>query len=182
MLPGSEGAGAGRLLGFNQRFVKPARRLGGQDAREHLQRGGVLMRAGVHVIGHAHHADIANWGMGWDSTGPVEVEGKGDYPATGIWNAATTYHFVAKYQGGVEMHVANGGNAGIQSGTKWIGENGNWVWVDRGGLDAAAAAWDAARAAAGDAAWDAARAAAMAAARAAAWSAAPRRTSRRRTR
>jgi hypothetical protein len=84
-----------------------------------------------------HHADIANWGMGWDSTGPIEVEGKGDYPATGIWNAATSYHFVAKYPGGVEMHVANGGNAGIQGGTKWIGENGNWVWVDRGGLDAA---------------------------------------------
>ncbi len=83
-----------------------------------------------------HHADIANWGMGWDSTGPTEVEGKGEYPTEGIWNAATTYHFVAKYKGGVEMHVANGGNAGIRSGTKWIGENGNWVWVDRGGLEA----------------------------------------------
>ena len=64
-----------------------------------------------------HHADIANWGMGWDSTGPMEVEGKGEYPTEGIWNAATTYHFVAKYKGGVEMHVANGGNAGIRSGT-----------------------------------------------------------------
>jgi len=83
-----------------------------------------------------HHADIANWGMGWDSTGPMEVEGKGDYPLEGIWNAATTYHFVAKYKGGVEMHVANSGNANIRSGTKWIGENGNWVWVDRGGLEA----------------------------------------------
>ncbi len=83
-----------------------------------------------------HHADIANWGMGWDSTGPMEIEGKGEYPTEGIWNAATTYHFIAKYKNGVEMHVANGGNAGIRSGTKWIGENGNWVWVDRGGLDA----------------------------------------------
>ena len=34
------------------------------------------------------------------------------------------------------MHVANGGNEGIRSGTKWIGENGSWVWVDRGGLEA----------------------------------------------
>jgi predicted dehydrogenase len=83
-----------------------------------------------------HHADIANWGMGWDSAGPIEVEGKGEYPATGIWNAATSYHFVAKYPGGVEMHVANGGNAGIRPGTKWIGEGGQWVWVDRGGLEA----------------------------------------------
>ncbi len=83
-----------------------------------------------------HHADIAQWGMGWDKTGPTEIEGKGDYPTEGIWNAATTYHFVCKSPGGVEMHVANGGNAGIRGGTKWIGENGNWVWVDRGGLEA----------------------------------------------
>lgn len=83
-----------------------------------------------------HHADIANWGMGWDNTGPIEVEGTGEYPQEGIWNAATTYYFVAKYRGGAEMHVANGGNKGIRSGTKWIGENGKWVWVDRGGLEA----------------------------------------------
>lgn len=83
-----------------------------------------------------HHADIANWGMGWDSTGPISVEGTGEYPPEGIWNAATTYHFVATYKGGVEMHVANGGNQGIRGGTKWIGENGHWVWVDRGGLEA----------------------------------------------
>jgi predicted dehydrogenase len=83
-----------------------------------------------------HHADIAHWGMGWDSTGPQEIEGTGQYPETGIWDAATVYHFICKYKGGVEMHVANGGNAGIRGGTKWIGENGHWVWVDRGGLDA----------------------------------------------
>lgn len=83
-----------------------------------------------------HHADIAHWGMGWDTTGPQEIEGKGEYPTQGIWNAATTYHFICKYKGGVEMHVANGGNAGIRGGTKWIGENGNWIWVDRGGLEA----------------------------------------------
>ena len=83
-----------------------------------------------------HHGDIAHWGMDWDTTGPQEIEGTGSYPDTGIWDAATTYHFVCKYAGGVEMHVANGGNAGVRGGTKWIGENGNWIWVDRGGLDA----------------------------------------------
>jgi predicted dehydrogenase len=83
-----------------------------------------------------HHADIAHWGMDWDRTGPVEVEGTGNYPDTGIWDAATTYHFVAKYANGIEMHVANGGNANIRGGTKWYGENGKWVWVDRGRLDA----------------------------------------------
>ena len=27
-----------------------------------------------------HHIDIAHWGMGMDNTGPVEIEGKGEYP------------------------------------------------------------------------------------------------------
>ncbi len=83
-----------------------------------------------------HHADIAHWGMGWDNTGPLEVEGSATYPKEGIWDAATTYHFVAKYADGTEMHVANWGNQGIRGGTKWIGENGHWVWCDRGGLEA----------------------------------------------
>jgi hypothetical protein len=34
------------------------------------------------------------------------------------------------------MHVANGGNKGVRGGTKWIGEDGRWIWVDRGGLEA----------------------------------------------
>ena len=83
-----------------------------------------------------HHGDIAHWGMGWDNNGPIEIEGSGKYPTEGIWDAATEYYFVCKYRGGVEMHVANGGNKGIRGGTKWIGENGNWIWVDRGGLEA----------------------------------------------
>lgn len=83
-----------------------------------------------------HHGDIAHWGMGWDNTGPIEIEGTGEYPTSGIWDAATRYYFVATYRGGVEMHVANGGNQGIRGGTKWIGADGRWVWVDRGGIDA----------------------------------------------
>lgn len=84
-----------------------------------------------------HHGDIAHWGMGWDNSGPLEVEGYAEYPSQGIWDAPTVYHFVAKYLGGVEMHVANVGNAGvpgIRSGTRWIGDNGHWIWVDRGAL------------------------------------------------
>jgi predicted dehydrogenase len=83
-----------------------------------------------------HHGDIAHWGMGWDETGPIEIEGVGRYPESGIWDAATEYYFTARYRGGVDMIVANGGNRGIRGGTKWIGANGNWIWVDRGGIDA----------------------------------------------
>lgn len=118
-------------------WVGPSRWLPYCDQRTHwnwrwqLDYGGGQMMDWI-----GHHADIAHWGMDWDNTGPVEIEGSGKYPDKGIWDAATTYHFVALYSGGIEMHVANGGNAGIRGGTKWIGEDGKWVWVDRSGLDA----------------------------------------------
>jgi predicted dehydrogenase len=84
-----------------------------------------------------HHGDIAHWGMGWDNTGPIEIEPvQATYPPDGIWDAATSYHFIGRYRGGAEMHVANDGNGGIGHGTKWISADGSWVWVDRGFLDA----------------------------------------------
>ncbi len=80
-----------------------------------------------------HHVDIAHWGMGWDHTGPVSIEGHADWPREGIWDAPTRYRYTARYSDGTEMVVASYGVAG---GTKWIGERGDWVWVNRGGMDA----------------------------------------------
>lgn len=37
------------------------------------------------------------------------------------------------------MHVANAGNQNIRMGTRWIGQDGRWVWVDRGGLESSPA-------------------------------------------
>ncbi len=81
-----------------------------------------------------HHVDIAHWGMGMDRTGPVEIDGVGEYPKTGLWNSAYRYRINTKYANGIKMIIA-GGHDDIRSGTKWIGENG-WVWVNRGGIDA----------------------------------------------
>jgi predicted dehydrogenase len=80
-----------------------------------------------------HHLDIAHWGLGFDYAGPVEVSGVGEFPASGIYNAARRYRVEAKYADGTPIVIA-GGHADIQSGTKWIGEYG-WVWVDRGGFE-----------------------------------------------
>jgi len=71
--------------------------------------------------------------MGWDHTGPVSIEGSADWPREGIWDTPTRYRYTARYQDGTEMVVSSYGVAG---GTKWIGENGDWVWVNRGGMDA----------------------------------------------
>jgi hypothetical protein len=81
-----------------------------------------------------HHGDIAHWGLDFDNTGPLEVEGSGDLPpANALWNTGQHYRFELKYPGGVTMTVA-GGHPDIKMGTKWIGTEG-WVWVDRDGFD-----------------------------------------------
>ena len=87
----------------------------------------------------AHHCDIANWGMGTEYTGPIEVQGAGEYPMDGLYNAATNYRFECKYAPGASP-VAPDGFTMIMSnkergGAKWEGSDG-WVWVDRGGIDA----------------------------------------------
>ena len=94
-----------------------------------------------------HHGDIAHWGLGFDLSGPSEIEGIGDFPPkSAIWNTATSYRVectykkeVTQYPVDVSMIIA-GGNPEIKSGTKWIGTDG-WVWVDRGGFDASNPAW-----------------------------------------
>ncbi|MBN2377598.1 MAG: Gfo/Idh/MocA family oxidoreductase [Sedimentisphaerales bacterium] len=80
-----------------------------------------------------HHIDIAHWGMGWDYTGPVEIEGRGNYPTDGFYNVPTEYKFTCKYENGLVMTVADGSQ--LQGGAKWYGEKG-WVHVDRGRLNA----------------------------------------------
>jgi predicted dehydrogenase len=94
-----------------------------------------------------HHGDIAHWGLGFDLTGPSEIEGHGEFPpANAAWNTATTYRIECKYRKeithypvDVAMTIA-GGYPEIGSGTKWIG-TGGWVWVDRNGFDASNPAW-----------------------------------------
>ena len=80
-----------------------------------------------------HHCDIAHWGMDTEYTGPVEIEGHGDYPRDGLWNTATTYRFECKYTNGVTMIVEN--DSDNPRGVKFEGTDG-WVFISRKELDA----------------------------------------------
>jgi predicted dehydrogenase len=77
-----------------------------------------------------HHCDIAHWGLDFDSVGPTEVSGQGEFPpADAVWNTCTKYRLELQYPKGINMTMA-GGHDDIKRGTKWIGTDG-WVWVDR---------------------------------------------------
>jgi myo-inositol 2-dehydrogenase/D-chiro-inositol 1-dehydrogenase len=51
----------------------------------------------------AHLNDIAQWGNGTDRTGPVEVEGSGEYPRDGLWNVLLSFEVQYKYANGVKL-------------------------------------------------------------------------------
>lgn len=87
-----------------------------------------------------HHCDIAHWGLGFDQTGPLEIEGHGEFPpADAVWNTCTKYYITLKYPQDITMIIA-GGHRDIRGGAKWIGTDG-WVWVNRGDFDASNQDW-----------------------------------------
>ena len=118
------------------RWLGPAAEMPYREACVHINWRWNLNYGGGQLMDWiGHHVDIAHWGMGWDASGPVSVEGVGEYPPrTDPFNAATRYKVHAVYPDGTPMTIA-GGYAEIKSGTKWIGDKG-WVWVDRGKSDA----------------------------------------------
>ena len=77
-----------------------------------------------------HHVDIAHWGLGFDNSGPSEIEGHGEFPnPNALWNTCTKYRIEYKYPQDITMIVA-GGYDDIKSGTKWTSGTDGWVWVD----------------------------------------------------
>ena len=79
-----------------------------------------------------HHPDCAQWGMGTELTGPIEIRNaKGVFPPDELWNTATEYTFEAVYENGVTMIVSNKEKMGVTfEGTK------GKIHVDRGKLEA----------------------------------------------
>ncbi len=58
---------------------------------------GMITNWGTHLI------DIAQWGLDADDTGPVEVQGKGVYPQSGLWNVLLSFEVEYRYANGVRM-------------------------------------------------------------------------------
>ncbi len=78
----------------------------------------------------AHYLDIAQWGNDADDTGPVEIEGKGDFPESGLFTTSKKADITYTYANGVKLLLKTGGG-----NTRFEGSEG-WVFVSRGKIDA----------------------------------------------
>lgn len=75
----------------------------------------------------AHHFDIVQWALGMDDSGPVEIEGKGIFPESGLFNTALQMDIRYRYANGEEIHCVTGTGSGdiCFEGTEGV------LWVSR---------------------------------------------------
>jgi len=81
----------------------------------------------------AHHNDIAQWGLGTEFTGPVQIEGWGDFPRDGLWDVHGDFAIDYTYADGTVVNCAS--SARNRQGVRFEGEDG-WIFVCRGSWDA----------------------------------------------
>jgi predicted dehydrogenase len=81
----------------------------------------------------SHHIDSAHWAMNTELTGPVEIWGKAEFPAKGLWDVHGIFTTEALYANGVHMIVSNE----LPNGIKFEGTEG-WIFVTRGNYRATA--------------------------------------------
>jgi predicted dehydrogenase len=73
----------------------------------------------------AHYLDIGQWALDMDDSGPVSVEGHGEFPSSGLFTNCTNVNFTVRYANGVPMHCRTRFEGG---GTvRFVGERG---WLD----------------------------------------------------
>lgn len=78
----------------------------------------------------SHMYDIAQWGLGVDSTGgPVSIQATGEFPDRGHFDVHVGYSGEAVYANGVVLASRNGG-----AGVRFVTENG-WAYCSRGKMD-----------------------------------------------
>jgi hypothetical protein len=76
-----------------------------------------------------HLNDIAQWGNDTERTGPVSVEGRGEYPPPGsLWNVCYQFEFTCEYANGVKLICKT-----ETPYTRFEGEGG-WIQANFGGV------------------------------------------------
>ncbi len=89
----------------------------------------------------AHHNDIAQWGLGTDETGPIQIVSECDKPIQepNCYNCPPHFKITYTYDkdvtpvcDGTELICTDGG----ENGVKFIGEDGDWIFVSRSKIEA----------------------------------------------
>ncbi len=97
----------------------------------------------------AHHVDIAQWGLGHEDSGPVEIEGEGTFPNIPAdfdpvaffagkqripngYNTAMQFHIDLRFADGSVIHVQHGPDNGI-----WFEGDKGRIFVNRGRISGA---------------------------------------------
>jgi predicted dehydrogenase len=81
----------------------------------------------------AHHLDIAQWGLGMDNSGPLEIEATATFDAEKRFEVPVESDITYRYANGVTLLCTQGPDR--KTGTTFQGENG-WIHVNRGNLEA----------------------------------------------
>ncbi|MHC4474602.1 MAG: Gfo/Idh/MocA family protein [Planctomycetota bacterium] len=79
----------------------------------------------------AHHLDIVQMALGADNSGPVEIEGTGQFPSDGIYDTALSYSVDFTYADGTKVNASTSHRGGIL-----FEASEGWVFVNRGVIDA----------------------------------------------
>ncbi|MCX7820002.1 MAG: Gfo/Idh/MocA family oxidoreductase [Kiritimatiellae bacterium] len=104
--------------------------------RTHYQFRFILDYAGGQTTNWgAHYIDIAQWALGMDESGPVAVEGFGEFPSSGLFTAPTRVDFTATYANGVTLRVRTRTDGVFDGNVRFFGEKG-WIDVSRSRLRA----------------------------------------------
>jgi predicted dehydrogenase len=81
----------------------------------------------------AHHLDIAQWGLGMDNSGPVEIEATAKFDDRKRFEVPIESEITYTYADGVKLQCSQGPDR--KTGTTFEGEKG-WIHVNRGVLEA----------------------------------------------
>ena len=75
----------------------------------------------------AHYLDIAQWGIGADNSGPLTIDGQGEFPRGGLFTTAEKANIVYTYADDVtlilDQHKGNSGNIRFEGSEGWISVN-----------------------------------------------------------
>jgi predicted dehydrogenase len=81
----------------------------------------------------AHHNDIAQWALGMDNSGPVQIESRGDKPSDRLdsYNCHPRFRVLFTYGNGARLICSS-----KENGVRFTGEKGDWIFVSRSEIEA----------------------------------------------